>query len=95
MEGDCLTVWEVCLPSNDSRKGQDLHQVSQDAMRSENDKASHAGLPLPYSIMAGDMNAALCNQDVQINKLDMTKTVYQNRVMQTRHQSWPKYHSPA
>ena len=28
-------------------------------MSSEDKKASHAGLPLPYNIIAGDMNAAL------------------------------------
>ena len=42
----------------------------QDAVSSENNKASHAGLPLPYNITAGDMNAALFKQDVQRVKFD-------------------------
>ncbi len=34
-------------------------------MSTENDKASHAGLPLPYNIAAraGDMNPALFKQE--------------------------------
>ncbi len=51
-----LTIWGVYLPSDDLRKREKLYQVIQDAMSRENDKTSHAGLPLPYNIMAGDMN---------------------------------------
>jgi len=61
---DCLTIWGVYLPSDDLHKREELYQVIQDAISSENDKASHADLPLPYNIMAGDMNAALFKQDV-------------------------------
>ena len=99
LEGDCLTVWGVYLASDDPRRREELYQVIQHAMSSENDKASHAGLPLPYTIMAGDMNAALCNQCVQrldtkdAKQKECTKSLHQ--VMQTMHQSWPKDHSPA
>lgn len=41
------------------QKGAELYQVIKDAMRSEDSKASHASLPLPYNIVGGDMNAAL------------------------------------
>jgi len=47
-------IWGVYLPSDDLRKREELHEVIQDAMSSENDKASHTGLQLPYKIMAGD-----------------------------------------
>ncbi len=43
-------------------------------MSSEDKKASLAGLPLPYNIIAGDMKAALFKQDVQRAKLDMKDT---------------------
>jgi len=39
--------------------------VITDCVRSEDKKASLAGLPMPYNIIAGDMNAALFKQDVQ------------------------------
>jgi len=42
-----------------------LYQVITDCVRSEDKMASLAGLPMPYNIIAGDMNAALFKQDVQ------------------------------
>ena len=62
---DCLTIWGVYLPSDNTQKRQELYQVIADCMRSEDKKASLAGLPMPYNIIAGDMNAALFKQDVQ------------------------------
>ncbi len=49
----------VYLPSNDLQKREELYQVITDCMSSEDKRASHAGLPMPYNIMAGGMNAAL------------------------------------
>jgi len=74
---DCLTIWGVYLPSDDLQKREELYQVIKDAMSSEDNKASHAGLPLPYNIMAGDMNAALFKQDVQRAKLDIKDAKHQ------------------
>ncbi len=70
-------VWGVYLPSDDLRNREEQHEVIQDAMSSENDKASHAGLQLPYKIMAGDMNAALFKQDVQRTKVDIKDAEHQ------------------
>ncbi len=55
-----------------AQKREELYQVIQDAKSCENKKASHAGLPLPYNIMVGDMNAAPFKQDVQRAKLEAT-----------------------
>ncbi len=63
-------MWGVYLPSDDLQKREELREVIQDTMSSENDKASHAGLPLPCNIMAGDMKAALFEQNVQRAKVD-------------------------
>ncbi len=46
-------------------------------MRSEDKKASLAGLPLPYNIIAGDMNAALFKQDVQRAKPNTKDIIHQ------------------
>ena len=54
---DCLTMWEVYLPSNDIQKREQLYQVIQNGMKYEADKA--AGRPQPYDIIAGDMIAVL------------------------------------
>ena len=70
---DCLTIWGVYLPS-DLQKREVLYQVITGSMSSKDTKASLAGLPLPYNIMAGDMNAALFKQDVQRAKLDVKDT---------------------
>ena len=75
---DCLTIWGVYLPSDDLQKREVLYKVTTDAMSSEDKKASLAGLPLPYNIIAGDMNAALFKQDVQRTKLDMKDTKHHN-----------------
>jgi len=56
---DCETMRGVYLPSNDLQKREELYQVITDCMSSEDKRASHAGLPMPYNIMAGGMNAAL------------------------------------
>ena len=48
-----------------------------DYIRCEDKKASLAGLPLPYNIIAGDMNAALFKQDVQRAKPDAKDTIHQ------------------
>jgi len=74
---DCLTIWGVYLPSDDLQKREEVYQVTKDAMSSEDNKASHAGLPLPYNIMAGDMNAALFKQDAQRAKLDIKDAKHQ------------------
>ena len=74
---DCLTIWGVYLPSNDLQKREVLYQVITVSMRSEDKKASLAGLPLPYNIIAGDMNAALFKQDVQRAKPDAKDTTHQ------------------
>ncbi len=42
---DCLTIWGVYLPSNNLQKRQELYQVITDCVRSEDKKASLAGLP--------------------------------------------------
>ncbi len=42
------------------------------AMRSENGKTPRTSLPLPYNIMAGDMNATVLKQDVQRVNLDIS-----------------------
>ena len=81
---DCLTVWGVYLPSNDVQKREVLYQVIIDSMSSENKKASLAGLPLPYNIIAGDMNAALFKQDVQRAKPD-TKDAKHQKFIQNLH----------
>ena len=75
---DCLTIWGVYLPSDNTQKRQELYQVIADCMRSEDKKASLAGLPMPYNIIAGDMNAALFKQDVQKVKPDAKNTIHQN-----------------
>lgn len=46
-------------------------------MSLKNNKASHAGLPLPYIIMVGDVNAAPFKQDVQRAKLDIKDATHQ------------------
>ncbi len=46
-------------------------------MTAEDKKALHAGPQLPYTIIAGDMNAALYQQDVQRAKFDIQDTSYQ------------------
>ena len=74
---DCLTIWGVYLPSDNLQKRQELYQVITDCMRSEDKKASLAGLPMPYNIIAGDMNAALFKQDVQRAKPDAKDTIHQ------------------
>jgi len=71
---DCLTIWGVYLPSDDLQKREVLYQVITDSMSSEDKKASLASLPLPYNIIAGDMNAALFKQDVQRAKPDLKDT---------------------
>ncbi len=48
-----------------------------ECVRSEDKKASLAGLPMPYNIIAGDMNAALFKQDVQRAKPDAKDTMHQ------------------
>ena len=73
-----MTIWGVYLPSNNLEKREVLYQVMTDCMRSENKKASLAGLPLPYNITAGDMNAALFKQDVQRAKPDTKDITHQN-----------------
>ena len=75
---DFLTIWGVYLPSDDLQKREVLYQVITDAMNSEDKKASLAGLPLPYNIIAGDMNAALFKQDVHRAKLDMKDIKHHN-----------------
>ena len=50
-------------------------------MRSEDKKASLAGLPLLYNIVAGNMNAALFNQDIQGAKPDTKTLNHQNFVI--------------
>jgi len=60
----------LSLASDHLQKREELYQVIQDAVSSENNKASHAGLPLPCNIMAGDMKAALFEQNVQRAKVD-------------------------
>ena len=67
----------MCLPSNDLQKREVLYQVITDSMSSEDRKASHAGLPLPYNIIAGDINAALFTQDVQRGKPDIKDPKHQ------------------
>ncbi len=74
---DCLTIWGVYLPSDKLQKREVLYQVITDYVRSEDKKASLAGLPMPYNIMAGDMNAALFKQDVQTAKPDAKDTIHQ------------------
>lgn len=56
----------------------------QDAMRSEREEASHAGLPQPYNITAGDMNAALFKEVVQRTKLDTKNTKHQKFIKDLR-----------
>ena len=73
---DCLTIWGVYLPSDNLQKRELLYQVT-DCMRSEDKKASLAGVPMPYNIIAGDMNAALFKQDVQRAKPDAKDTIHQ------------------
>ena len=65
------------LPSDDLQKREALYQVTTGSMSSEDKKASHAGLPLPYNIIAGDMNAALFKQDVQRAKPDIKDAKHQ------------------
>jgi len=72
---DCLTIWGVC---HDVPIREVLYQVITDSTSAEDKQASLAGLPLPYIIIAGDMNAALFKQDVQRAKLDMKDTEHQN-----------------
>ena len=80
-------------PSGDVQKREVLYQVIQDAMRSERAGASHAGLPQPYNIMAGDVNAALFKADVQRTKLDRKDTKHQNFIRDTRlHTTDPEKH---
>ena len=67
---DCLTIWGVYLPSDDLQRREVLYQIITDSMSSEDKKASLAGLPMPYNIIAGDMNASLFKQDVQRAKPD-------------------------
>ena len=74
---DCLTIWGVYLPSDNLQKREVLYQVITDCLRSEDKKASLAGLPMPYNIIAGDMNAALFKQDVQRAKPDAKDTMHQ------------------
>ncbi len=46
-------------------------------MTAEDKKALLAGPQLPYTIIAGDMNAALYQQDVQRAKFDIQDASYQ------------------
>jgi len=75
---DCLNIWKVNLPSNDLQMREVLYQVIADSTSCKDKRASHAGLPLPYNIMAGGMNAALFKQDVQRAKFDIKDTQHQN-----------------
>ena len=69
-----------------------MYQVIQDAMRSERQEASHAGLPQPYNIIAGDMNAALFKEDVQRTKLNI-KDKHQKFIKDIRlHTTDPEKH---
>ena len=77
---DCLTIWGLYLPSDDLQKREQLYQVIQNDMKVEADKATRAGLPQPYNVMAGDMNAALFKGDVQRDKLDIKDIRHQNFV---------------
>ena len=65
------------LPSDGLNKREVLYQVITDSTRSEDKQASHSGLPLPYNILAGDMNAALFKQDVQRAKPDIKNAKHQ------------------
>ena len=56
----------LSLASDHLQKREELYQVIQDAVSSENNKASHAGLPLPYKIMVGDMNAAPFTEETEL-----------------------------
>ena len=73
-----MTIWGVYLPSDDLHKREVLYQVITDSMSSEDKKASLAGLPMPYNIIAGDMNAALFKQDVQRAKPDTKDIIHQS-----------------
>jgi len=42
-----------------------------------NNNASHAGLPMPYNIMAGGMSATLFKQDVHRAKIDIKDAKHQ------------------
>ena len=64
-------------PSNNLQKREVLYQVITDCLRSEDKKASLASLPMPYNIIAADMNAALFKQDVQRAKPDAKDTMHQ------------------
>ncbi len=75
---DCLTRWGVYLPIDDMQKREQLYQVVQNDVKLEADKAARAGLPQPYDVMAGDMNAALFTGDVQRTQLDMKDIRHQN-----------------
>ncbi len=56
------------LPSDALQQRKVLYQVITDSKSSEDKKASLAGLPLPYNLIAGDMNAALI-KDAKHKKL--------------------------
>jgi len=73
-----LTRWGVYLPIDDMQKREQLYQVVQNDVKLEADKAARAGLPQPYDVMAGDMNAALFTGDVQRTQLDMKDIRHQN-----------------
>ena len=77
---DCLTMWGVYLPSDNLQKREVLYQVITDCVRSEDQKASLAGLPMPYNIIAGNMNASLFKQDVQRAKPDAKDTMHQKLI---------------
>ncbi len=77
---DCLTIWGVYLPSDDLQKREVLYQIITDSMSSEDKKASLAGLPLPYNIIAGNMNAALF---ILISETMCTKMAPSTEVLDT------------
>ena len=93
---DCLTIYGVYLPSDDVQKREVLYQAIQDAMRSEREEASHAGLSQPYNIMAGDMNAAVFKEDVQRTKPNIKDTKHQKFIKDMRlHTTDPEKHFPS
>ena len=74
-----LFVWGLYVPCTDMQKRQQLYSVIKKDMQAVNNAAADLGEQLPYHIMAGDMNAALYDDDRQ-GQLDSADKLHQQLV---------------